>query len=178
MFLVRNYYFQDNVSSVAGGERLRPQFQKRGLRQGNLNAVFFIIYLSELGRRMRLSSQGTQLPSGELVYISLFADDIIIISNTETDLLALKSILELWCRDFEIKISATKSNIISLDTDISCMIADLISEETDYLGIVNHYKYLGIVQHLLPLKTAKTKGVSMVEKAHRFKDIILRTPFP
>ena len=134
MFLVRNYYFQDNVSSVAGGERLRPQFQKRGLRQGNLNAVFFIIYLSELGRRMRLSSQGTQLPSGELVYISLFADDIIIISNSEVDLLALKSILKLWCKDFGMKISAEKSNIISPDVNISCMLSDLSLGETDCLA--------------------------------------------
>ena len=176
--LLRNYYFQDNVSSTAGGERSRPQFQKRGLRQGcNLSAILFIIYLSELGRRMRLSGRGVRLPSGELVYILLFADDIIIVSNLEADLLILKSIIELWCRDFGMKISATKSSIIATDVDISCTIVDLISGETDYLGIVNHYKYLGIVQHLSPLKTAKTKGISMVEKARRFKDIILRTSF-
>ena len=58
--LLRNYYLQDNASSAAGGERSRPQFQKRGLRQGcNLSAILFIIYLSKLGRRMRLSGRGT-----------------------------------------------------------------------------------------------------------------------
>ena len=69
------------------------------------------------------------------------------------------------------QIFAAKPNIISSDADIRCTISDLTSGETDCLGMVNHYKYLGIVQHPSPLKTAKTKGVSMVEKAGRFKDI-------
>ena len=94
---------------------------------------------------MRLSGRGVRLPSGEFFCILLFADDIIIASNLEADLLILKNIKELWCRDFGMKISATKSSIIATDADISCTLIDLISGETDYLGIVNHYKYLGIV---------------------------------
>ena len=114
-----------------------------------------------------MSGRGTQLPSGELVNILLFADDKIIISNSEVDLLALKR-----------KISAAKSSIISPDSGISCRISDLTSRETDCLGMVNHYKFLGMVQHLSPLKTAKKKGVFMVVKECRYKDIILRTSFP
>ena len=51
---LRNYYFLDSVSTASSGERTRSQFQKQGLRQGcNLSAVLFILYLSELSRRMR-----------------------------------------------------------------------------------------------------------------------------
>ena len=44
---LKNYYFQDSVSTLADSERTRKQYQKRGLRQGcNLSAVLFILYLS------------------------------------------------------------------------------------------------------------------------------------
>ena len=68
----------------------------------------------------------------------VFADDMIIISNLEDDLMVLKSILELWCRDFRMKISAEKSNILSPDPDIRCRVSDITLGETDCLGMVNH----------------------------------------
>ena len=51
---LKNYYFEDNISSATAGQRTRKQYQKRGLRQVcNLSSILFIIYMSELGQRMR-----------------------------------------------------------------------------------------------------------------------------
>ena len=62
---LRNFYFQDSVSTASDGERTRTQFQKRGLRQGfNLSSVLFILYLSKLSRCMSQSGAGSGLPSG------------------------------------------------------------------------------------------------------------------
>jgi len=76
---LENYYFQDNISMVASGERTRPQ------------------YLSELSNRMRASGLGARLPDSSLVNILLFADDIIILGRTPDELERLREILELWC---------------------------------------------------------------------------------
>ena len=174
---LKNYYFQDSVSTIAGGDRTRKQYQKRGLRQGcNLSAVLFILYLSELSRRMKLSGVGTRLPSGELVNVLLFADDIIL-SSSPDDLLLLKGVLELWCKDFRMSVSASKSKIISPSDDLVCVLADLITGESDILELVSNYKYLGVVQHRSPKITSTSKGKSMVSKANSFKDIIIRTSF-
>ena len=84
---MKNDYFQDSVSTLAVEERTRQQYQKRGLMQGcNHSAMLFILYLSKLSRRTRLSGVGASLPSGDLLYILLFADDIIILSSSATDL--------------------------------------------------------------------------------------------
>ena len=176
---LRNYYFLDSISSASAGIRTRPQYQKRGLRQGcNLSAVLFIIYLSELSRRMKRSGLGVRLPSGELVNILLFADDIIILADNPEDLLSMKSILEQWCRDFRMKISAAKTSVITPDTDLECLITDLISGEVDVIEHVSHYKYLGILQFSTPKRTSKSKSDLMITRAKQFKSTILRTSMP
>ena len=119
------------------------------------------------------SGLGARLPSGELVNILLIADEIIIISNSSAALLSRKGILGGWSRDFRMKISAPKSNIISLDSDLICVISDLIYGESSPLDLVSEYKYLGVVQHLTPKKTSSRKGSTMGERATKFKDVIL-----
>ena len=60
-----NYYFLDSISSVSGGSRTRPQYQKRGLQQGcNLKDVTSVPYfLSFISRsrdfRMKISAAKT-----------------------------------------------------------------------------------------------------------------------
>ena len=116
---LENYYFQDNISTLASGER--PQYQKCGLHQGcNLSSILFILYLSELSNRMRASGFGARLPDGSLVNILLFAYDIIILGRTPDELERLREILEVWCKDFRIKVSAAKTNFISPDKEYTC----------------------------------------------------------
>ena len=108
-----NIFILNTILEANKNKRLlSPQFQKRGLRQGcNLSAVLFILYLSELSRRMRESGIGPRLPSGELVNILLFADDIIILGTSTSDLDKLKSILENWCKDFKMMILTLKPRL-------------------------------------------------------------------
>ena len=63
----------------------------------------------ELSTRMRTTGVGVRLDTGELVNILLFADDIILISNSPESLAQLKTVLEQWCKDFRMKISISKN---------------------------------------------------------------------
>ena len=69
---------------------------------------------------MRASGIGARLPDGSIVNILLFADDIIILGRTTEELDQLRGILEGWCEDFRMTISAAKTNVISPDKDYVC----------------------------------------------------------
>ena len=173
---LESYYFFDNISKEATGFGTTPQYQKRGLRQGcNLSSVLFILYLSELSRGMRASGMGAQLPDGSAVNILLFADDIIILGRTTDELEQLRGILEGWCEDFRMRVSAAKTNIISPDKDYVCQLQDRIRKDAEIIGRVSSYKYPGIHQFSTHRKTASYKGETMISKANMYKDVILRT---
>ena len=91
--------------------------------------MLFIIYVSELAHRVRCSGLGVHLESGEVIGILLFADDIVLIPSSPSDLASLSSILESWCSDFEMLVSVAKTNVISPDDNFVCSIScDGISE--------------------------------------------------
>ena len=163
---LKNYYFEDNISSATARHRTRKQYQKRGLRQGcNLSSILFIIYMSELGQRMRNSGVGVKLPDGTVVSILLFADNIILLLDAEEDLTTLKNIMEKWCWDFKMKMSPGKTNIITSIDNFLCLLKDIALDEEDIVEHVKSYKYLGINQYLTPNKTYKTKGELMIKKS-------------
>ena len=174
-----SYYFLDNISTASSGKRTRKQYQKRGLRQGcNLSSILFIIYMIELSVRMRASGVGLRLESGELVNILLFADDIIIISNSPESLAELKAILEQWCKDYKMKISISKTNIITSLEDLICKVTDTDTLEEEIVAHVNNYKYLGIKQFSSTWRrTAQRKGQDMISDAIKYKNVILRTHY-
>ena len=62
---------------------------------------------------MIASRVGVRLESGDLINILLFADDIIRIANSPETLDRLIRIMETWCLDFKMKISISKTKIIS-----------------------------------------------------------------
>ena len=171
-----NYYFLDNISTQSSGQRTRKQYQKRGLRQGcNLSSILFIIYLSELSNRMRAGDLGIKLESGEVVCILLFADDIILVADSVESLEKLKKILEQWCLDFRMKISISKTNVITSLEDYECAISDSGTMEEEIINHVNSYKYLGVTQFLTPWRTSQRKGKEMLDTARTYKNVILRT---
>ena len=124
---------------------------------------------------MRASSMGAQLPDGSAVNILLFADDIIILGRTTDELEQLRGILEGWCEDFRMRVSAAKTNIISPDKDYVCQLQDRIRKDAEVIGRVSSYKYPGIHQFSTHRKTASYKGETMISKANMYKDVILRT---
>ena len=171
---LRNYYFQDNISTSSTGERSRKQYQQRGLRQGcNLSSVLFIIYVAELARRVKTSGHGVKLESGEVVGILLFADDIILIANTPESLERLKGVLETWCSDYKMVVSVSKTNVISPDEEYTCSVSSTGDCEADAIAQVESYKYLGVQQYLETHRTSRHKGEDMLKRANIYKNVIL-----
>ena len=174
--LLTSYYFQDNVSTSSTGARSKTQYQQRGLRQGcNLSSVLFIIYVSELARRIRSSGHGVRLDSGEVIGILLFADDIILIADNTDSINALRAILEGWCSDFKMSVSIGKTNIITPDQNFICSVSSDGNSESDIIDQVESYKYLGVMQYAETKRTTKHKGEEMLKRAKMYKNVILST---
>ena len=171
---LRDYYTNNYVTTDAAGVRTAKQFQTRGLRQGcNLSSILFIIYISELGQRLSGSEIGVALPSGEVISYLKFADDIFLIGTCEEDLDELKQILERWCFDFRMKVSAKKTQVLAsgeydwviTDTDLGALVE---------LKQVREYKYLGVEQKMSLAETSRAKGQGMVDRARKYMGAIAR----
>lgn len=173
---LKDYYTHDNIITEAAGQASRRQFQSRGLRQGcNMSSILFVLYLIALGPRLEASGLGVDLGGGLIIAYLKFADDIFLISSTESGLEDLKIILEGWCFDFRMKVSKKKTQVISPDKSYVWTITDL-EDEANLLELkhVDEYKYLGVVQKLSLRDTTVAKQSAMVSRATTYKNSILR----
>ena len=82
--------------------------------------------------------------------ILLYADDIILLAETESDLQSMLDSLTQWCLKWGLVINTAKSNVIHF-RGISVPISKYFFRCGDqYLNYVSQYKYLGFIltEHL------------------------------
>ena len=83
-----------------------------------MSPVFFSIYIADLSDRLDQGEHGFSLTTQTMINYILFADDLLIISGTKNGLIILLSILNSWCRDFKMKISESKSKVVTSAEDV------------------------------------------------------------
>ena len=172
---LQEYYFADCISTSSAGKKSSTLYQTRGLRQGcNLSSILFVIYLCELSRRLNAAKLGISLSVDLLIAYLLFADDIILLGHNEDEISALKTILEIWCMDFRMRIGAKKTQLITPISEKIWSIIDVTTGDIQDLETVESYKYLGINQKITLRKTANAKGKAMISKANYYASTILR----
>ena len=155
---LQEYYFADCISTFSAGKKSSMLYQTRGLRQGcNLSSILFVVYLCELSRRLNIAELGIGLSADILIAYLLFADDIILLGHSEDEVSALKTILEIWCMDFRMKIGAKKTQLITPVSDAVWTIVDVVTGDIQELETVESYKYLGIDQKITLRKTVNAK---------------------
>ena len=116
-----------------------------GLKQGCiLSPLLFNLYINDLVKTIKSSNIG--IPVGEeIVSILLYADDLVLLAQNETDLQSLLCILEKWCNKWLVNVNCEKSEIVHFRkvSDNRSQICFMYNSKT--LNTVDHYKYLGIV---------------------------------
>ena len=116
-----------------------------GVRQGDpLSPTLFSLFINDLVDD--LEQTGTTLCVGNVNFNTLlYADDMVIIGESELDLQVLLNALNDWCFKWRVKINQQKSKIIhfrkvnSKQTEIDFKLNEVILEK------VSSYKYLGII---------------------------------
>ena len=172
---LEDYYSNDTISSSSVGGPSRKIYLSRGLRQGcNLSSILFIIYISELGNRLRRANVGLQVTQSILLSFLKFADDILLFTGLWSEMMTLVKILEKWCQDFKMIVSVTKTKVVTPSTNLLWKIINMESGIQDDIEKLQEFKYLGLLQRHGVEATVLRNAANKLEKAKLYQRNILR----
>ena len=121
-----------------------------GVRQGDsLSPTLFNIYINDLIIDLNSMDLGVDI-NGRRVCCLLYADDIVIFCNTESDLQKLLDRAHRWCYKWKMQINHEKSNIVHFRRKRVNRSSRRFKFGSKKLSVVNSYKYLGFLldEHL------------------------------
>ena len=150
---LKSLYRGDYVVSDVNGIPTKPCYLGRGLRQGcSLSPILFALFVAEMSMELHLSSLGIKMHK---VCISclFFADDVVLVARDADGLRALLDIVQRHCRELGMKISVSKSKVMSTVQDIWELFEN--NEVIGTLDKVLEFQYLGIKTKLSPAKSAR-----------------------
>jgi hypothetical protein len=143
--------YSNTCSRVQVNEHFTPWFPTvSGVRQGdNLSPTLFAIFLNDLAQTLKAQGHGVQL-GAEQIPILMYADDIVLLSESEQDLQRQLDYVATWCKNWRLVINGKKSEVVHFRkrgterTDFAFKVDD------NSLDVVDSYKYLGIIldEHL------------------------------
>ena len=156
---IKSLYKGDFVTCEANGVSSKPVYLGRGLRQGcSLSPILFALYVMDMSKDLHESGLGVMLHK---VCISclFFADDIVLVARDSDGLRVLLDIVQRHCVELDMKLSVSKSKVMSNTQDVWELFSG--NEVIGTLDKVLQFKYLGIETKLSPSKAA----LVMMERA-------------
>ena len=155
-----------------------------GVRQGDvLSTTLFNVYINDLAKEIKSLNFGIPV-EGYNLSILLYADDIVLLSETEDDLQCMLDKLHEWCIKWNMKVNETKTNVVhfrlknQLKTNYVFHLGETIldvNEKYKYLGIVlNEFADFGICSEVLADSAGRALG-AVVAKTRYLKDMGFNT---
>ena len=146
--MIKELYSNATTTFNLSAGTTKPIMIERGVRQGDvISPTLFIVYLAPLLWKLkRIKSTSSPLPFNHQAY----ADDLVLLSNNENDLIQMHNTLISFSEDFSIAINPKKSGIAwnSFASPPPHLFSSNISQseqnEINRLGSNEYYKYLGI----------------------------------
>ena len=93
--------------------------QKKGVRQGcTLSPLLFNLYLEELAIRIRRSGLGMKV-GRDTIGLLLYADDVIVMAETNDMLQKMLDIVQTYADEFHMKFSTEKSGVIVVNDEMN-----------------------------------------------------------
>ena len=116
-----------------------------GVRQGDaLSPTLFGLYINDLVNSLKEGSQGITIE--ELVIVCLlYADDLVLISESEEDLQNMLNIVHDWCLKWRMKVNVSKSKIVHYRVRGHEQSSFDFKLGGQSLEIKDRYPYLGVV---------------------------------
>ena len=115
-----------------------------GVRQGdNLSPTLFSLFLNDLAVELKSLNSGVKVGNTGIC-ILLYADDIVLLSDSEEKLQALLNHLNTWCNKWQLVINSDKSKIVHFRKRVREQSSFEFKVGSQQLHIVNEYKYLGV----------------------------------
>ncbi|XP_050392671.1 uncharacterized protein LOC126811173 isoform X1 [Patella vulgata] len=155
-----------------------------GVRQGdNLSPTLFNLYINDLARGLNELNKGIDI-GGRKVCVLLYADDIILLAPTESDLQTMLDYTAEWCKKWRLSINNSKTNIVHFRPKRKPKSTSQFQFGTQNIEYASSYKYLGITldEHLnfencatiLSQSGSRAMG-AVISKIHSYKTISFKT---
>ena len=165
-------YTGDYVTSDSGGITTEPVFLGRGLRQGcSLSPLLFALYIVDMSRDLVASNLGVSLKKFCITAL-FFADDIVLVSRTPEGLRTLHDIVLLHCSSLNMKLSVSKSKVMSCVKDVWELFDQ--QEIVGCLDKVIQFRYLGVQTSLLPSQAAREMHKRATSISVNYRNACLR----
>ena len=123
-----------------------------GVKQGDcLSPTLFAIFINDLAIEIKESRVGIDLNIEDiagnieitLLNILLYADDIVLFAENETDLQFLLNIVEIWCQKWRLEVNLTKTNILHIRVKRKMQSKFMFIFNKRPVPYCTFYKYLG-----------------------------------
>jgi hypothetical protein len=126
-----------------------------GVRQGCPSSpILFNLFINDLVGELELGDGGVDIPGTKdtKVHALLFADDLVMLADSEEKLLTMVQRLDAWCKRWEMRVNAAKCGVMEIGVHRSA--EDLVIRVgEDNVPVVEAYTYLGChFTHDLDLK--------------------------
>ena len=83
-----------------------------GVRQGDsLSPILFALYINDLAREIIDQNKGIKLDNIN-ISILLYADDIVLISESDQNLQDILDYMHRWCFNWKLKLNVDKSSVV------------------------------------------------------------------
>ena len=116
-----------------------------GVRQGDcLSPTLFSLYINDLAKTIK--EHGPKLMMDNiLLNILLYADDMVLIAESEEDLQKLLDIMQQWCYKWRLKVNIEKSKVVHFRAPRKQRSNSTFNYGEHEIDIVPSYKYLGVI---------------------------------
>jgi hypothetical protein len=116
-----------------------------GVRQGDsLSPFLFSLFINDLAKEQKNLDCGVVLNDSYKLSLLLYADDIVIMSKSETGLQKMLDHLFIWCNQWSFSVNLSKSKVIHFRKESKDLSRTQFMLGNDTLSIVKEYKYLGL----------------------------------
>jgi hypothetical protein len=121
-----------------------------GLKQGCLlSPLLFNLFINDLVTLITSLDMGIDI-GDEKLSILLYADDIVLLAETESDLQTLLNALNSWCVINKMTVNSDKSNVVHFRPTSVDRTVETFTCGDEVIQIVEAYRYLGLIltEHL------------------------------
>ena len=128
-----------------------------GLKQGcSLSSMLFNLYINDLIENINALNMGIDI-DGQKIGMLVYADDVVLLTETEDELQYLLNELNRWCDINKLEVNASKSKVVHFRTPSKAKTGWSFTCGEKYLETVDQYLYLGLLltEHLDYAKMAK-----------------------
>ncbi len=150
--------YENNEYSVSVNNIFTPWFgAMMGVRQGDcLSSTLFALYIDNLARKIKSLNSGICIDDVN-VSILLFADDIVLIAESEEKLQYMFDEMYNWCHQWRLKVNCDKTKVVHFRPQSKGISKHKFLYGNHEIEKVHEYKYLGIVmdEHLEYANVAK-----------------------